>query len=150
MSKDKRKLGEHQEMLPVRLTESELMDRARKMGRVHNELEAHQAKAALVRQKLKVESEELEEERGRLAQCLVMGTEPRATKVEAWANYVANRFEEIRSDTGEVINKRPLKPEDKQGEFDLDGWYAERTRRAKQDQEDAAKRRAGDDGESDA
>lgn len=154
MAKDptRRKLGEHLELLPVKLTDSELLDRAKKMGHVHNELERHLSEVDELKKEFKSKETKLEEERQLLAHVLFTGAEPREIKVEAWADFSMNRFLEIRSDTGEVIHKRPLRPEEKQGDFsdfDEEDW-AKQLHLRLVEAEEAARRRAGDVEKEDA
>lgn len=148
MAKDttRRRLAEHLEFLPVKLNEAELLERAKKIGRVHNELEQHKLQSDDVKKKIREKEQELEQERQLLAHILFTGAEPRKTTVEAWANFAANRFEEIRTDTGELINRRPLRPDEKQEnfEFDEESWAKQLHLRLVQQTEDAAKKRAGD------
>ncbi len=145
MTKDRKRLGTHLEELPVKLADGELLERAKRVGDVHQELQHHIAEADGVKRNLKHKEAELTSVVDGLLEVLRTGHEPREVKVEAWADYKRERFQEIRTDTGAIINERALRPEERQGEFDLEAWGAELHQRAlAQAREDVARRRAGD------
>lgn len=141
---DKKKLGTHTEMLQVKLLEGELLERAKKVGDVHEELQQHVADADAAKRKLKDKEADLTQEVDRLLHILRTGHEPREVKVEAWANFATERMQEIRMDTMKVINERPLEEHERQGEFDLLGWQDALHKRVERERVDFAKKRAGD------
>lgn len=115
------------EMLPVKLEDDELLTRAKRIGEVHEELRIHEERAAEVKRELSKAQLALEAEREKLAAMLFSGKEPRAVKVEAWADFDANEYYQVRKDTGETYERRRLAPEERQGEFDLEGWKENHT-----------------------
>jgi hypothetical protein len=141
---ERKKLGTYLEMLPVKLNDEEVLDRAKKASSVHDELARHLLEAASFKNKLKAKEGELQEDFERLMHAVGTGTEPREVEVEAWADYSKERFFEVRVDTGKTISERPLREEERQGEFDLESWQQELHLRVVRTQEDIAKRRAGD------
>lgn len=149
MAKDttRRRLGEHLELLPVKLTDEEWLDRAKKAAAVREQLQQHLLETSAIKQRLKAKEEELNEQFAGLMHNVGAGTEPREVKVEAWANFATNTFEELRTDTEQVINKRRLRAEERQGEFDAALWGEQLHLRLVQEmkeREDIAKKRAGD------
>lgn len=120
--KNRQKLGQSRTKLPVPLTDPELLDRAKRIGEVFNELHRHLVDADDVKKELKKKENELELERIKLAHMLHTGAENREVVVEAWADFSTGTFTEVRKDTGEVITKRDLEPEERQGQFDAEEW----------------------------
>jgi hypothetical protein len=92
-------------MLPVKLTDSEHLDRAKKWAKACEELALHVAEADEVKKALKAKEALLDEVQRRLMHVVGAGAEPREVLVEAWADFATNKFEEVRSDTGDVINR---------------------------------------------
>ena len=72
----RRSLGESVEMLPVKLTSEELLERSQAIGDKHAELGAHLEKAAGVKAKLKAAEDEIRTEIERLAHILHTRTCP--------------------------------------------------------------------------
>ncbi len=146
MTKDKKQLGKFFQELPVKLKDGELLERAKKAGDIHQELQRHIAEADVVKRRLRQKEAELTEAMDALLDILKTGEERREVEVEAWANFRTGRFQEVRTDTLDVISERELRPEERQGEFDLEGWQEELHQRAARAREEAARARAGDVG----
>jgi hypothetical protein len=138
------------EMLPVKLNNPDLLERAKSIGQVHDKLQQHLLHAAEVRTQLKKEEGELSMEVDRLAFILRTGEEPRPVEVEAWADFEKGLLLEIRKDTGAVIHKRRLNDEDRQGEFDLAGWQDDVHQRVLKILEDAKRMEPKDEAKGDA
>lgn len=148
MARDTRKkLAQHNQMLPVKLSKEELLERAQKVGKVHEELGEHRMKADAMKKGLREKEAALESEQGRLSHILLVSAEPRPVLVQAWADFERNTFEEIRDDTKEVIFKRKLEMHERQKEFedfDKGHWHEQLKLRLLKAEEDIAKKRAGD------
>jgi hypothetical protein len=66
------------------------------------------------RKRMKEDLEALESERGRLAKLVADGVEKRDVECVVQADFVMNRAYTLRMDTGEVIDERDLKPDERQ------------------------------------
>lgn len=128
-----------------------MLEAGKRAGKVHAELETAELELELARRKAKERLQDLKEERSRLGDILFSGYEPREVLVEAWADFSNGQMLEVRKDTEEVITQRPLREDERQGEFDLELWRADLHKRVKNEREATARRRAGDaDGEEEA
>jgi hypothetical protein len=145
---DRKRLASHKEMLPVKLTDSEHLDRAKKWAKACEELALQLAEADEVKKELKAKEAHLEEVQRRLQHVVGAGAEPREVLVEAWADFATNKFEEVRTDTGQVINRRALEAHERQGAFDPGEWGEQLHLRLLREREDVAKKRAGEKGEA--
>lgn len=135
---DRKRLGQHEEMLPVVLSDKELLAMGRRIGELHQEMALLASAFDLQKMTHKEKVAVLEEEKNLLVQALLTGKEPRPVAVEAWAEFTDGLFRAIRSDTKEVIQQRPLRPSERQGELS-DDWTESLFTKP-----DVAKARAGD------
>jgi hypothetical protein len=101
-------IGKHTEDLSCDLTQSEVLERGRRMAQVDGEIDAHTSHEINVKADLKATRARLEAERSKLSACVRSGTEARPVEVEHLADFEAGVVKEIRIDTGKLIRSRVL------------------------------------------
>jgi hypothetical protein len=119
----KRKMITEKTMLvPVAITEAEFVKRAAELAQIDPDLGALENRKKAVMKELEARKAELISTRSRLSQVVKSRTEPREVTVQGWANFKDGVYEEIRLDTGKVIegSTRPLNPEERQENLALD------------------------------
>ncbi len=95
-------------LLPVELTEDELLDRGRRLAECEERARTHEAHAESVKRELKSKEAEITSERSRLAGIVRSRKEPRDVECVATRDFVAGKFFIRRTDTGEVVESRSL------------------------------------------
>lgn len=138
-----KKISEHIEQLPVKLTDTELLDRGQKLAKIQSDLAEHYANEESIKKQLKSKEAALEAERSKLAGAIRSKAEPRDVRVEEWARFKSGVIEHIRMDTGEVIFSRDLMPSERQTTLPLKGEGREATPEEKKAAEQAALEKAG-------
>lgn len=116
-----RLLSEHMEPLPVTLTPEEFAARATSLVRLRDDERKVELEFEGHKQAHKQAMARISEERERLEQAIRDKREPRPVKVQAWAHYDSGQLREVREDTGELLNERPLLAAELQEELELDG-----------------------------
>lgn len=116
---DDKVLYEGVELLPVPLTEKELLDRGQQLAQVDADIGAHNEHADSVKKDLKAKEQALSSERARLANVVRQKREPRQVTTSGIARWKENIVETVRADTDEVIRRRPLEAHERQQILDL-------------------------------
>jgi hypothetical protein len=112
-------LSEHVEALPVSLTQEELLSRATSLVRLRDEERTAEAEFEKHKTAHKERVASIAEVREQLEQAIRERREPRPVRVIATAHYDIGRLREVRDDTGELLNERPLTPDEMQEELPL-------------------------------
>lgn len=109
-----RTISVENEMLPVDLTDSEKIDFGRRLADIGFEIaEKESAKSSIAKQ-IGEEIKELEAQANTVGACIRSGTERREIPVETSADDVTLEVVKIRIDTGEVLSRRAMTPEERQ------------------------------------
>jgi hypothetical protein len=109
------------EELPVRLSDDEFAERAKRLGQIEEDLQLHQIKAKAVRKELKERESQLKFERSQLAKVMRAREEPQEVEVCTFHADRRGQVRDVRMDTGEVVRTRPGTPEELQGQLPLAG-----------------------------
>jgi len=113
--------------LPVELTKDEVRMRGESLARKHAEWDAVESARKAAMTHAKSEEEKLEAEMKLLAEAIRTGKEYRDVEVREMRNDMALSMDTVRQDTGEVIEQRPLGPEELQAKlFDVTGKKPEK------------------------
>lgn len=94
--------------LPVRLTDTELLIKAKELSAKVAELDAVEATKKSVAAECKVKYDTLNSDIHHLAKILRTGREDREIEVQEIRNDPARTIEVVRIDTGEVVESRPM------------------------------------------
>ncbi len=102
--------------LPVVLTAAEQIDFGKRLAQLEIDLRNEDEHADAVKKDLQQRKGLLLVKRSSLAGIVRSGKEPRPVMVEAWARYKEGVYEEVRTDTGEVLQqtRRRLMEEERQ------------------------------------
>jgi hypothetical protein len=104
----------------VRLSAEEMLQRGKQLAAVVTDLRELQARERLVIERFRRREGKLLEDEARLGRSINEGEEPRKVAVTAWADFESNTYVLIREDTGETVEQRPLRPEERQGRLLLE------------------------------
>ena len=104
-----------EELLPVKLTEVELLDLGQQLAQVESEVKAHEEHAASVKAGLKHREAELAAQRAEVASKIRAKSEARQVEVETTADYKRGVATTVRLDTMIKIRDRQLSAEERQG-----------------------------------
>jgi len=107
-------LQEKIEQHPVALANDELLEFGQRLSSVEYDVRSHESHADSVKKDLKAKETALAAERSRLAGIVRNKAEHRDVRVVVLKDLDAREYREIRSDTGEVTFKRPLRPDEMQ------------------------------------
>ena len=102
-----------------RLTNDELRDLGQQLAAQVQACVEEETRQGQQRKRMKEALEELEIERDRLAALVADGVEKRDVECVLQADYVMNRAYTLRMDTGEVIDERDLKADERQIPFEI-------------------------------
>lgn len=117
--KDRELKGETTELLPVKLTDPELIDRGSHLAKVEDDLGALDRREADAKAEFKAQRSKLEGVRHALAGVVRDRQEMRPVILEMFADYEQGVVEYIRTDLGEIVRDRPMgEAERQQGLFD--------------------------------
>lgn len=105
-------------VLPVVLTEEELLARGSQLAQVESRIAEHNIHADMVKKDLKMKESALVAEQSRVASFIRNKAEPREVSVVAEIHGL--EYRETRIDTGEVVFTRPAREEEMQGSLDLE------------------------------
>lgn len=109
-----KKVGEYVELLPVPLSDRELLEFGQRLAKCQADINEHNAHAEQVKKDLKAKESAIEAERARLAGIVREKKEPRDVRVERIAHFDESEVVDIRMDSGEIINRRPIQPHERQ------------------------------------
>lgn len=111
----KRKL----ESLPVRLTQDELNQRAKRLTEAVQEIDENDAWKKACMREHKDKDETLQGEVRRLSRIVNSGEEYRQVECEEVPNWKKGTMETYRMDTGECVDFRPMSTAEKQAQFEF-------------------------------
>jgi hypothetical protein len=118
-SKDKDKKRElletKSEDLLVELEEDEVNERARKLSVKVGELDRHNDETRRLQSDRAAQRKAIEGEIRKLSDAVREESELRPVIVEVWADFKRSVVEEVRQDTGKVVNERAMRPDERQG-----------------------------------
>lgn len=113
--------------IPVELTKDEVRMRGESLARKHAEWDAVESARKAAMTHAKSEEELLEADMKLLAEAIRTGKEYRDVEVREVRNDAALSMDTVRQDTGEVIEQRPLRPDELQAKlFDVTGKKTEK------------------------
>jgi hypothetical protein len=116
---DRKVVQREERSLPVGLTQEELVLRGRRMGELQRDRVAIEGDFAALKDRHKGQCKQLDVEIGAVAEVPLTGVGYRPVDCEVVLNWTTDRREVVRSDTGEVVEFRPLEPQERQREFTL-------------------------------
>lgn len=116
---DTKIIEEHTERLFVPLTPEEYDQRAQQLAQVQYDLQEHYAEEDAQKKALKAKESKLEERRAELSASVRMRKELRDVTVHGVAFYSEGVYREVRMDSGEVVNERRLRAEERQDALPL-------------------------------
>lgn len=105
-------ISQHTERLPVPLTPEEFHSRATRVAQLHGDLAAHINSAKSAAAVAAARKKEIESVITQLAEQMRSGEETRDVTIAVVLD--ANEALEIRTDTEEVLRRRPIRPEEQQ------------------------------------
>ncbi|MFW6087678.1 MAG: hypothetical protein ACODAG_10775 [Myxococcota bacterium] len=124
-------------VLPVKLTEEQVADAAREMAEVAKQIDDLEQRKKELLAEMRTEMADLQGHLSGIAKKVRQGAVEDAVPCVQGLDYSEQHMITVRLDTGEVIERRPLTAEERQGEFDLSSADGEAGVRAKaQDDED--------------
>jgi len=106
---------EVEKLLPCIFTEAEMKERSASLTRTTLEISRHEEEKKNLTASLTARIKGLKTEQSSLAKELDKGGELRTVKCEAIRDLERNLFLCVRTDTGEIIESRELKDDEKQG-----------------------------------
>lgn len=112
-----RVLSTFDKTLPVKLTDEERASRAIELAQVAEALEALELAEAARRKDAKEAIAGLAAESKRLRRVVIRNEEPRAVPCEDVADFARGVVETIRLDTGDMVDSRDLRPDERQLEI---------------------------------
>jgi hypothetical protein len=112
-------LVEYVEELPVALQKDEIIARAKSLTRLRDDQAKVELEFELQKNAHKERISAIEKERMRLGCAIRDGKEKRPVHVQGVAHFDVGQYREIRMDTGELINERPLLPTELQDDLPL-------------------------------
>lgn len=107
-------LKKEKRFLPCELTESEKVERGATLARELVALNQAQDAEAERRKAEKIELEKREAEIRMLSVIVASGRETREVEVEIFADHDAGQVYTMRTDTGEILSRRDIRPEERQ------------------------------------
>lgn len=107
------------QLLPVKLTTDELLERGQQLAQVEQSLSDHERHADSVKKDLTAKRTSLQAERSRLSRIVTDKAEQRDVRVTVTVDYDERELTQMRNDTGEVVYRRGLRAEELQEAFDL-------------------------------
>jgi hypothetical protein len=114
------------ETLPVKLTESEALERADVSARLQQERDAIEAAMKADAAQRKADIQEKDAAMRRLAEEIRQRRTYRAVDCERRFDYSDGKVREVRLDTGEIISERDMTYDERQRKLDLDEKKAKR------------------------
>lgn len=105
------------ELLPVKLTDDELLAYGCELAREERVLAELQERRKEVTQNIRAEMGEHQARIRKLSRFVESGEEPREVECEELWDYRQGKLVVTRLDTGVVVTERPLTPEERQGDL---------------------------------
>lgn len=106
-------ISTHTERLQVLLTEEEFTKRAKRVAQLHGDLQQHVSQTKSAEAVAAARKKEIEAVISQLAEQMRSGEEQRDVTVNVFLD--AGEALEVRADTEEVLRRRPIRPDEKQG-----------------------------------
>ena len=117
---DVRGLSNYLRALPCDLTDAEILVYAADLARIVQDIEAEVDRQASIRNELKAKLTALQAQRIALAGIIARKEEYRDVKVNRILDFKANKYREIREDTGVIIVERDIRDEERQAKLPLE------------------------------
>jgi hypothetical protein len=111
---DQERMNYHDRDLLVALSDAEKIDRGRQMANAHRELADVSEQHKMVKQQQKAREAEIEARISGLATSVSIGQEMRKVRCYEVADLQNERVMVYREDTGQIVDQRPLKFDDRQ------------------------------------
>lgn len=108
------------QLLPVKLTETEIKERGRKLAHLYEEIEIAEIGKAAAARASKDRIETLQAEAGAIARVIRSGQEDREVQVQEEKDYSEGVCRMKRLDTGEVVETRAMTPQELQRPLPID------------------------------
>lgn len=102
------------ETLPVKLTDSQILERGQQLARVHLQLADEEVEKEAINDLHKERVGALEAEASVLARAIRAGQEDREVQVEEQEDLEAREVRTVRLDTGEIVHRQAMTPQDLQ------------------------------------
>jgi uncharacterized FlaG/YvyC family protein len=113
-------VSKRNETLPCRLSTEELLDWGQKLASLEADIRAQLEHADSVKKQLKADEQRLKSEMTFVSSVVKAKAEPRAVEVQCELDENSRtRVLEVRTDTGEVIRKRPARSDELQPELPI-------------------------------
>lgn len=109
-----RTISVENEMLPVDLTDSEKIDFGRRLAELGYEISGIEERKASIAKQLGEDIKALEQQANTVGACIRSGTERREIPVETQADDERCEIIKLRIDTGEILSRRAMTPEERQ------------------------------------
>jgi phosphosulfolactate phosphohydrolase-like enzyme len=119
MAKDSKLLKEETQQLPVALSKEDMLAAGALLAGLEAEMDAAQEEFTTVKKGHRERMQKLLAERKVTARFLRERQAMRPVTVEVHADYRRNVATYVRTDTGEVLNERPLAPDERQEVIDF-------------------------------
>ena len=100
--------------LPVHLTDDELLMKGRELAALERETDQADAERKAISKEMGEKVKEMRERALTMAQVIETKQEKRPVECVQHKNWVASTVETVRSDTGEVVQERPMSERDRQ------------------------------------
>lgn len=115
------KIATFTQELPVTLSDPEMLDRGQRLAHLIRELELHEEKADFAKKELKKAEDKLNDEIKVLSESIHTHTELREIRCEGWLDFNRGVYEDIRTDTSDVLEgtQRKMTAEERQGELGI-------------------------------
>ena len=115
--KDKTLTRKETKNLPCKLTENEVLAYGRDLASKHAEYARIEAEFTAMKTEFKGKLEEVEARISTLASRIQSGQEYREVETVETKNWTTMTVTQVRTDTGEVLEKRPMREDEKQAEL---------------------------------
>lgn len=116
---DIRKIDKFTEMHPVELTDKELLDFADSLARCDDDISNQKRALDSIKKELNAKISEVESRRSRLSTIIFRKEEMRDVEVETALFFDADEWRKTRLDTGEIVDQRPIRLEERQENIEL-------------------------------
>jgi hypothetical protein len=118
-TRDLEKVGDGLDRLPVKLTDTELLEHGQRLARLEDEFAEHQRAFDSLKGQFKAKETELEAKRTGLSLAIRDKSVVREVPVEHWHDWRMSVAYTVRADTGERVAERPLSPVELQRAMDF-------------------------------
>lgn len=100
--------------LACRLTEEELLKKGQELAATVQDISSEESRQQDIKSQLKAKLAELEARRSNLAITVSRKEEHRDVEVDIFHDYQRGVVEDVRRDTGEIVSRRVMNPEERQ------------------------------------